>query len=63
MLEQTLQTQPSAKTLTLDSKTGHIYLIVAEFAPPPANAPLPSNGRVARGPMVPDSFVILEVGR
>jgi DNA-binding beta-propeller fold protein YncE len=63
MLEQTLQTQPSAKTLTLDSKTGHIFLIAAEFAPPPADAPKLSNGRVARGPMVPDSFTILEVGR
>jgi len=62
-LEQTLQTQPSAKTLTLDSKTGHIFLIAAEFAPPPADAPKLSNGRVARGPMVPDSFSILEVGR
>ena len=63
VLEQTLQTQPSAKTLALDSKTGHIFLIAAEFAPPPADAPPPSNGRVARGPMIPDSFVILEVGR
>lgn len=62
-LEQTLTTMPSAKTLTLDSKTGHIFLIAAEFEPPPANAPALSNGRVARGPMVPDSFTILEVGR
>lgn len=63
VLEQTLQTQPSAKTLTLDSKTGHIFLIAATFDPPPADAPKLSNGRVARGPMVPDSFTILEVGR
>jgi DNA-binding beta-propeller fold protein YncE len=63
VLEQTLTTQPSAKTLTLDSKTGHIFLIAAEFEPPPADAPKLSNGRVARGPMVADSFTILEVGR
>lgn len=63
VLEQTLTTQPSAKTLTLDSKTGHIFLIAAEFEPPPPDAPPPSNGRVARGPMVPDSFAIIEVGR
>jgi DNA-binding beta-propeller fold protein YncE len=63
VLEQTLQTQPSAKTLTLDAKTGHIFLIAAEFALPPADAPPLSAGRVARGPMVPDSFAILEVGR
>lgn len=62
-LEQTLTTMPSAKTLTLDSKTGHIFLIAAEFEPPPANAPALSNGRVARGPMVADSFAIIEVGR
>jgi DNA-binding beta-propeller fold protein YncE len=63
VVEQTVQTQPSAKTLTLDSKTGHILLIAAEFEPPPADAPPLSNGRVARGPMVPGSFAILEVGR
>lgn len=63
VLEQTLSTQPSAKTLTLDSATGHVFLIAAQFEPAPANAPALSNGRVARGPMVPDSFEILEVGR
>ena len=63
VVEQTVQTQPSAKTLTLDSKTGHILLIAAEFEPAPAGTAPLSNGRVARGPMVPDSFAILEVGR
>ena len=62
-VEQTVQTQPSAKTLTLDGKTGHILLIAAEFEPAPAGTPPLSNGRVARGRMVPDSFAILEVGR
>jgi len=63
VLEQTLQTQISAKTLTLDSKTGHIFLIAAEYEPMPPGTPPLSNGRVARGPMVPDSFAIIEVGR
>lgn len=63
VVEQTVQTQPSAKTLTLDRETGHILLIAAEFEPALAGAPSLSNGRVARGPMVPDSFAILEVGR
>ncbi|HKD46890.1 MAG TPA: hypothetical protein VKB67_04345 [Rhizomicrobium sp.] len=63
VLEQTLATQPSAKTLTLDSKTGHVFLIAAQFEPPPPGAPALSNGRVARGPMVADSFAVLEVGR
>jgi YVTN family beta-propeller protein len=60
-VEQTVQTMPSAKTLTLDSKTGHIFLIGAEFAAPPnapAGAPRPMRGRIAEG-----SFTILEVGQ
>jgi DNA-binding beta-propeller fold protein YncE len=60
VVEQTVQTMPSAKTLTLDSKTNHIVLIAAEFGPPPT--PAPAGGR-GRGPMVPDSFSILVVGK
>ena len=63
VVEQNLATMPSAKTLTLDSKTNHILLIAAVFDPPPANAPPLSNGRVARGPMQPGSFSILMVGK
>jgi len=62
-LEQTLTTQSGGKTLTLDTKTGHIFVIAAEYGPVPADAPPLSNGRIARGPMLPDSFTILEVGR
>jgi hypothetical protein len=62
-VEQNLTTQPSAKTLTLDAKTGHILLIAAMFDAPPAGTPPPTNGRVARGPMVKDSFSILMVGK
>jgi DNA-binding beta-propeller fold protein YncE len=62
-LEQILATQSGGKTLTLDSKTGHIFVIAAEYGPVPADAPPPSNGRIARGPMLPDSFTIIEVGR
>jgi hypothetical protein len=60
-VEQTLETKPSAKTLTLDSKTGEIYLIAADFTPPPT--PPPAGGRPNRGQMVPDSFSILVVGK
>jgi len=60
-VEQTLKTMPSAKTLTFDSKTGHILLIGAEFGPAPA--PPPPGGRGGRGQMVPDSFSILVVGK
>lgn len=62
-LEQTLPTQSGAKTLALDSKTGHVFLIAADYGPVPADAAPLSNGRIARGPMLPDSFTILEVGR
>src|SRR5277367_1060555 len=60
VVEQTLQTAPRAKTLTLDSKTGKILLIAAEFTPAPAPPP---GGRPGRGQMVPDSFSILVVGK
>lgn len=60
-VEQTVPTPPRAKTLTLDSKTGHILLITAEFTPPPPNAP--QAGPKGRGQMVPDSFEIIEIGK
>jgi DNA-binding beta-propeller fold protein YncE len=60
VVEQTLQTQPRAKTLTLDNKTNRLLLITAEFTPPPATPP---GGRPARGQMVPDTFSILVVGK
>jgi len=69
-VEQTVQTPPRAKTLTLDSKTNHVLLITAEFAAPPAPAadapPPPAGGRGGRGPrpqMVPGSFSIVVVGK
>jgi DNA-binding beta-propeller fold protein YncE len=71
-VEQDLKTMPGAKTLTLDSKTNHILTMAAEYGPPPAPAkppaegapPPPPPGRFpARGPMLPDSFSILVVGK
>ncbi len=60
-VEQTVQTMPSAKTLTLDRKTNRILLIGAKFGPPPS--PPPAGGRQRRGPMEPDSFSIVAVGK
>ena len=61
-LEQTVKTMTGAKTLTLDSKTGRILLIGAEYGPPPT--PPPAGGRgFGRGQMVADSFTILAVGK
>ena len=60
-LEQVVQTMPSAKTLTLDTKTNHILLIAAEFPPAP---PRPAQGGQGNpNPMVPGSFSILVVGQ
>ncbi len=61
VVEQNVQTMSGAKTLTLDSKTNHILLIAAQFGPPPN--PPPAGARFNRGPMVPDSFSILVVGK
>jgi DNA-binding beta-propeller fold protein YncE len=52
-----IQTQVGARTMALDEKTGHLVLVTAEFAPPPAGQEAPR-----RRPMVPGSFTILEVG-
>jgi hypothetical protein len=55
-----------AKTLTLDPKTGRLFLIAVEFGPPPPPAPdaAPAPaGRPQRGPMIPGSFSVLVVGR
>jgi hypothetical protein len=62
-VEQDLTTMPSAKTLTLDSRTNRILSIAAIFDPPPPGTPTLSNGRIARGPMVPGSFSILTVAK
>jgi DNA-binding beta-propeller fold protein YncE len=58
-VEQTVKTMPSAKTLTLDTKTNRIMVIGAEFGPPPATPP--PGGRAGRGALVPDSFSILVI--
>jgi DNA-binding beta-propeller fold protein YncE len=60
VVEQNVKTLPGAKTLTLDSKTGRILLITAEYGPPPAPAP---GKRPGRGPMLPGSFSILVVSK
>jgi hypothetical protein len=62
-VEQTLQTMTGAKTLALDTKTNRVFTMTAEFGPPAANAPPGPAGRPARGPMVPDSFSLLMVGK
>src|SRR3569833_2687725 len=62
-VEQTLPTMPGARTIALDAKTGHIFLMTADYGPVPPGAPPPVPGRIQRGPMLPDSFKIIEIGR
>jgi outer membrane protein assembly factor BamB len=61
VVEQNVKTMVSAKTMVIDSKTGHILLIAAEFGAP--TAPAQPGGRAGRGALVADSFSILEVGK
>jgi YVTN family beta-propeller protein len=53
-------TQTGARTMALDPKTHEVYLVTADFTPPPA--PTADNPH-PRGGMVPDSFVVLVFGR
>lgn len=62
-VEQTLDTLPGAKTIALDQKTSHIFVMTVDYGPVPADAPPPVPGRIQRGPMLPDSFKIIEIGR
>jgi len=62
-VEQTLETMRGAKTLTLDTKTGHLLTMTAEWAPPAPDAKPGPAGRPPRGPMIPGSFSILMVGK
>jgi hypothetical protein len=65
VVEQNLTTMPRAKTLTLDTKTGNIYLITAEFGATPAPAPATAGApaRPARAMMIPGTFTIVVVGK
>jgi len=53
-------TQQGARTMALDPKTHEVFLVTAQFAPPPAATP---DNPHPRGGLVPDSFVVLVFGR
>ena len=50
-----------ARTMALDPKTHNVYLVTAQFEPPPAGA-TGEGGRPPRPRMVPDTFELIVVG-
>lgn len=57
---ETVKTQQGARTLAVDLKTHNIYLSTAQYGPPPAATPEQPNPRPS---IVPDSFMVLVVGK
>ena len=60
-VEQNLPTMNGARTVTFDSKTGHLFAMAQERGPAPV--PPPAGGRGGQGQVVPGSFTILMVGK
>jgi hypothetical protein len=56
----TVPTQRGARTMALDGKTGKIYLVTSDFGPAPAPTEAQPHPRPT---MIPDSFVVLVVGK
>jgi len=55
----TIQTQRRARTIAADPATHKLYLPAAEFGPPTEG----KDGKKGRGQIVPDSFIVLVLGR
>ncbi len=62
VVEQNVKTIDNGKAMAFDSKTGHVFITGAEYLPAAPDAKK-FKGRPARGPMVPGSFSIVEVGK
>ncbi|HEY6372978.1 MAG TPA: YncE family protein [Candidatus Sulfotelmatobacter sp.] len=57
---ENVPTQKGARTLALDSKTHNVFVVTAQFGPRPAAT---ADNPRPRPPMLPDSFVVLVVGK
>jgi len=57
---ETVPTARGARTMELDPKTHHVFVVTAEFGPAPAPTPEQPRPRPA---IVPGSFMVLEFGR
>ncbi len=56
---ENVSTQPRARTMALDTKTHNVYLVTAEFGPPP---PATAEQPRPRPTVVPNSFTLLVFG-
>lgn len=57
---QNVTTKRGARTMALDPKSHQVFLVTADFGPPPA--PTPQHPH-PRGAILPDTFVVLVVGK
>jgi len=57
---ETVPTQEGARTMAFDSKTQRVFVVTAKFGPPPA--PTAENPHPRRS-ILPDSFVVLVIGK
>jgi DNA-binding beta-propeller fold protein YncE len=57
---ENLNTMNGARTLTLDTKTGRLFVMSAEREPAPPVAP---GGRPQQGRLIPGSFTIVVIGK
>jgi YVTN family beta-propeller protein len=53
-------TERGARTMAVDGKTHHVYLLAAEYGPAPESKP---GQKKARPPVKPDTFHVLVVGK
>jgi len=59
-MAENVPTQNRARTLALDAKTHNVFVVTAQFGPQPAAT---ADNPRPRPPMLPDSFVVLVVGK
>jgi DNA-binding beta-propeller fold protein YncE len=57
---ENVATQQGARTMALDEKTHNVYLVTANFGPPPAAT---ADNPHPRRTILPDSFVVLVFGK
>jgi hypothetical protein len=57
---ENVATQSGARTLAVDTKTHNVFVVTAKFGPPPAAT---ADNPHPRRTILPDSFVVLVVGK